>query len=174
MCCVLQATQNFVIVFFGHVVSVSQAGQSNIFQLELHVVASALGMTQKKRCLALQVLNSCHQVGWAHLVQDNPAETIAVVSQEGNKKPWVSASSNFATALELYKQQLEDDEPIIDQDVFTYSRTQNNTWTGIVRDPAQAKAICNKKASTAKCYNKLVLYHVDSGQNVANTEDSTD
>ena len=77
MCCVLQATQNFVIVFFGHVVSVSQAGQSNIFQLELHVVASALGMTQKKRCLALQVLNSCHQVGWAHLVQDNPAETIA-------------------------------------------------------------------------------------------------
>jgi len=101
-------------------------------------------------------------------------ETFAVVSQEANNKPWVSATSDFATALQLYEQQLEDDEPRIDQDVFTYSRTQNKTWTGIIRDPAQAKAICNKNASSVKCYNKLVLYHVDSGYNVANTEPSTD
>jgi hypothetical protein len=104
---------------------------------------------------------------------DSP-ERFAVVSQEANNKPWVSATSDFAAALDLYEQQLDDDEPRVDPDVFTYSCTKDDTWTGIIRDPEQAKAVCNKKASSAKCYNKLVLYHVDSGHNVANTEPLTD
>lgn len=98
-------------------------------------------------------------------------DTFAVVSQDGSKKPWVSGTSDFATALALYDTQLEENGPAIDPDLFTYSFSDGNSWTGIIRDPEQAKKVVAKK--TNGTYKSLVLYHVDSGQN-APIEPSTD
>ena len=104
--------------------------------------------------------------------QTTPAhDTFAVVSQDGSKKPWVSGTSDFATALALYDTQLEDADPRVDPELFTYSFSNGNSWTGIVRDPEQAKKVVAKK--TNGTYKSLVLYHVDSGQN-APIEPSTD
>lgn len=98
-------------------------------------------------------------------------KTFAVVSQDGSKKPWVSATSDFDTALALYDSQLEDGDPRVDPELFTYSFSNGNSWTGIIRDPEQSKKVFAKK--TNGTYKSLVLYHVDSGQN-APTEPSSD
>lgn len=90
-------------------------------------------------------------------------DTFAVVSQDGSKKAWVSGTSDFETTLALYDAQRDDADPQIDPKQFTYSFSRGNSWTGIIRDPEQAKHVVAKK--TNGTYKNLVLYHVDSGQN---------
>ena len=104
------------------------------------------------------------------LKQTPALETFAVVRQ-GSKDTWVSATTDFETALSEYKNQLgqhaEADLPDlpgvsespVEKEMFTYSKLVCDTWTGIIRDPAQAEQL-------RRPYKHLVLYHVDSGLNV--------
>ena len=94
-----------------------------------------------------------------------------MVRQQCSKDTWVSATTDFETALSEYKNQLgrhaeadlpdlpDVSESPVEKEMFTYSKLVCDTWTGIIRDPAQAEKL-------RRPYKHLVLYHVDSGLNV--------